>query len=171
MYVVRESIDLSDELNDDELPANDKPRFHALIMGVEMGENDFHFTETCPSELQFEGTSKGFEGALSLQGADGVLYILVGVLQNVQSMKAPPTYNFYLLQQTPSFSSFFLLQGLCEGNFCAEGKKGKESGNGRLVVMSRQEGDVVPGFNCYWKTVKENSLVLLILFVSSALIM
>jgi hypothetical protein len=60
---------------------------------------------------------------------------------------------------------------LCEGNFCAEGKKGKESGNGRLVVMSRQEGDVVPGFNCYWKTVKENSLVLLILFVSSALIM
>ena len=48
------------------------------------------------------------------------------------------------------------LLGLCEGNHCREGAAGKEAGNGRIVVMAREEtkeGD--DGQNsCRWKTVK-----------------
>jgi len=40
--------------------------------------------------------------------------------------------------------------GLCEGNYCAEGSKGREAGNGRVVVMQRvvddsSSGGVMPG--------------------------
>lgn len=77
MYVVRESIDLSDESDDDSILANSEPRFHAMIIQVDMGKDNFKFNDTCPSEQQFEGTSKGFEGAVSLRGVDNTLYILV----------------------------------------------------------------------------------------------
>ena len=40
------------------------------------------------------------------------------------------------------------LLGLCEGNYCSE-SRGKEVGNGRVVVMARQDA---PG-GCVWKTV------------------
>ena len=63
-------------------------------------------------------TAKGFEGAVSLRGKDGVLYIL----------------------------------GLCEGNFCSE-ERGKEVGNGRVVVMAREDKADAPG-GCEWKTAR-----------------
>ena len=74
--------------------------------------------ESCHSEFKFEGDSKGFEGAVSLRGKDGVLYIL----------------------------------GLCEGNHCSE-THGKEVGNGRVVVMAREDKPDAPG-GCQWKTVR-----------------
>ena len=64
----------------------------------------YSVVETCRSEIEFEGDSKGFEGGTSVRGADGVLYLL----------------------------------GLCEGNFCSE-SRGKEVGNGRVVVMARAD--------------------------------
>lgn len=45
----------------------------------------------------------------------------------------------------------FYAIGLCEGNHCASGKKGRESGNGRLVVMKKEHDTTWPG-NCVWKT-------------------
>lgn len=39
-----------------------------------------------------------------------------------------------------------ILFGLCEGNFCSGGKKGKEKGNGRIVVYEQQD-------KC-WKQIK-----------------
>jgi hypothetical protein len=58
---------------------------------------------------------------------------------------------------------FFLL-GLCEGNWCDTGKKGKEPGNGRLVLMELYHGEGPPstfkdGYlqetsTCMWKTLR-----------------
>jgi len=92
--------------------------YHASILNVRISETHgtYDVVETCRSEMEFEGDSKGFEGATSLRGADGVLYIL----------------------------------GLCEGNFCSEAR-GKEAGNGRVVVMARDDGG---HDGCLWKTVK-----------------
>lgn len=43
------------------------------------------------------------------------------------------------------------LVGLCEGNHCAEGDRGKERGNGRLVVMVRAD-DASYDEGCVWRT-------------------
>lgn len=58
---------------------------------------------------------------------------------------------------------FFLL-GLCEGNFCNTGAKGKEHGHGRMVIMELDEGEGPPntfkdGYlqetsTCNWKTLR-----------------
>jgi hypothetical protein len=58
---------------------------------------------------------------------------------------------------------FFLL-GLCEGNYCDTGAKGKEPGNGRLVLMELEKGEGPPntfkdGYlvetsTCKWKTLR-----------------
>ena len=96
--------------------------YDAQILKVHLNKDGtYHVEESCHSEKKFEGDSKGFEGATSIRGKDGTLYLL----------------------------------GLCEGNHCREGAAGKEAGNGRIVVMAREEtkeGD--DGQNsCRWKTV------------------
>jgi len=58
---------------------------------------------------------------------------------------------------------FFLL-GLCEGNYCDTAAKGKEPGNGRLVIMELDKGEGPPntfkdGYlvetsTCKWKTLR-----------------
>jgi hypothetical protein len=40
--------------------------------------------------------------------------------------------------------------GLCEGNHCAEGKKGKDKGNGKVVVLKKAVGDE----GCSWEPVR-----------------
>mmetsp|Transcript_14232 Transcript_14232/g.43071 ORF Transcript_14232/g.43071 Transcript_14232/m.43071 type:complete len:382 (-) Transcript_14232:667-1812(-) len=102
-YVVRESIDVGES------------EFRAVILKLRLPDT---ILEECPSEMLFEGDSKGFEGAASVVGRDGTLYLL----------------------------------GLCEGNHCAEGDKGKERGHGRIVVMAYEETD--DDFGCRWRTVK-----------------
>lgn len=106
-YVVRESIH-----------HKHTGSYHAQILKIHMGETSYSVLETCRSELAFEGDSKGFEGATSIRGADGVLYLL----------------------------------GLCEGNFCSE-SRGKEVGNGRVIIMVRADDPDEPS-GCVWKTVR-----------------
>ena len=111
-YVVRESV--AHEKQGDSSGVN----YHAQILKIHFRGERYHVEETCRSEFEFEGDSKGFEGAASLRGRDGVLYVL----------------------------------GLCEGNFCSE-KRGKEEGNGRVVVMARADDPGAPN-GCLWRTVK-----------------
>lgn len=109
-YVVRESV-----------PTVHLSGVHydAQILKVQFnGDGTYRVEESCHSEFKFEGESKGFEGAVSLRGKDGVLYIL----------------------------------GLCEGNHCSEAH-GKEAGNGRVVVMAREDKAGAPG-GCHWRTVR-----------------
>ncbi|KAF4638415.1 hypothetical protein TGRH88_060230 [Toxoplasma gondii] len=47
---------------------------------------------------------------------------------------------------------FFLL-GLCEGNYCKGGAKGRKRGNGRLVLMEKVEA-AGTGEQCIWTTVR-----------------
>mmetsp|Transcript_11370 Transcript_11370/g.13968 ORF Transcript_11370/g.13968 Transcript_11370/m.13968 type:complete len:197 (+) Transcript_11370:540-1130(+) len=46
---------------------------------------------------------------------------------------------------------FFLL-GMCEGNYCSEGDRGKKPGHGQIIVMSLEETDQ-NDYGCQWKTV------------------
>lgn len=107
-YLVRESVETT--------TASGKSIYDAQIMKVHVTDSSYSVVETCHSEFTFEGDSKGFEGAASLRGSDGVLYIL----------------------------------GLCEGNFCEE-TRGKEPGNGRVVIMAKELDDKAQD-GCIWKT-------------------
>ena len=109
-YVVRESVKTVHATGS---------YYDAQVLKVHLNKDgSYHVEESCHSEFKFEGDSKGFEGAVSLRGKDGVLYIL----------------------------------GLCEGNYCSE-THGKEVGNGRVVVMAREDKPDAPG-GCQWKTVR-----------------
>ena len=119
-YVIRESV-----AHKSSSPEAVKGQvFDAQVMKVHFhekdGTNDMAYTvqELCHSEFKFEGDSKGFEGATSLRGKDGKLYLL----------------------------------GLCEGNYCSE-TRGREAGNGRVVVMVRVD-DEKAQTGCLWKTVR-----------------
>lgn len=113
-YVVRESVEHT--------TSSGETVYDAQIMKMHVTGSSYSVTQTCHSEKKFEGDSKGFEGAISLRGKDGVLYIL----------------------------------GLCEGNFCEE-TRGKEAGNGRVVIMAREADETSPG-GCLWKTKRILSL-------------
>lgn len=94
LFVVRESIEMGEE------------GFHAVVEEVLLGDDgDYTLLRACPTDLEFDGDGKGFEGAVGFKAGDGETYML----------------------------------GLCEGNFCKEGKEGKDKGNGRVVVMKRDE--------------------------------
>ena len=69
-YVVRESV--AHEKQGDSSGVN----YHAQILKIHFRGERYHVEETCRSEFEFEGDSKGFEGAASLRGRDGVLYVL-----------------------------------------------------------------------------------------------
>lgn len=43
-----------------------------------------------------------------------------------------------------------ILIGLCEGNYCEGGAKGREEGNGRLVLMAKREAN--ESQPCVWET-------------------
>jgi len=118
------------------LPTDHLADYRAVILEVDLSEDDdvvgYKIANQCASEISFPSDSKGFEGATSLRGADGVLYVL----------------------------------GLCEGNHCLDGEDGMDAGNGKIVVMAKAGGtDVVPGFDCYWKTVATLSIPSSALFV------
>mmetsp|Transcript_48488 Transcript_48488/g.113491 ORF Transcript_48488/g.113491 Transcript_48488/m.113491 type:complete len:399 (+) Transcript_48488:62-1258(+) len=95
---------------------------HAIVEELEIDETglDYKIKDQCSVEYQFEGGSKGFEGAVGLHGPNG---------------------EFYLV-------------GLCEGNWCRENDKGKEKGNGRLVIAEKKTSKDAH-FGCVWETKKE----------------
>ena len=85
-YVVRESIlhhhhDDDDEVieekeDEDSIKAGKKHSFHAVIEELVLGDDDYTVQNECMCAFEFEGTSKGFEGAVGFPDASGELYIL-----------------------------------------------------------------------------------------------
>jgi hypothetical protein len=63
-YVVRESV-----LHEDE-------SYHAIIEELVLGDEDYEIGQVCSCEFEFEGDSKGFEGATALHDLSGELVIL-----------------------------------------------------------------------------------------------
>jgi hypothetical protein len=62
---VRESIKIGKE-------------YHAIIEELQINPDytDYTVLDSCPCDFQFEGTSKGFEGAVPLRGLDDTLFVL-----------------------------------------------------------------------------------------------
>jgi len=66
-YVVRESVAHRHDSN---------TTYHAIIEELSIDGDDYTILNQCRSEYEFEGDSKGFEGAFGLEGKDGDYYIL-----------------------------------------------------------------------------------------------
>lgn len=86
-YVVRESVLHHDHGSDDDEVGGDETKdepegsdenhsFRAIIEELVLGEDDYTVQSRCSSEFEFEGASKGFEGAVGFPDATGELYIL-----------------------------------------------------------------------------------------------
>lgn len=62
-YVVRESVNLG-------------VSYHAVIEQLLLSETDYTVVQACPSEFEFEGNSKGFEGAVAVRDLNNELVVL-----------------------------------------------------------------------------------------------
>ena len=75
-YVVRESVlhhSVKKSKGGKELPS-----YHAIVeqLSVSADGTDYDVVEECRSEFEFEGDSKGFEGAIAVHALDGTLTLL-----------------------------------------------------------------------------------------------
>jgi hypothetical protein len=85
-YVVRESVlhhehesdddEVSDGGNDGKNGLDENHSFRAIIEELVLADDDYTVQHRCSSEFEFEGASKGFEGAVGFPDATGELYIL-----------------------------------------------------------------------------------------------
>ena len=73
-YVVRESVYHRDHKKG-KYP-EEKGHFHAIIEELELSENDYTVVNGCQCEFEFEGDSKGFEGARGFPDENDTLYVL-----------------------------------------------------------------------------------------------
>lgn len=104
-----------------EMITTDDGSMRARMFDVTFAEDTVIVADECDSDYMFEKDNKGFEGAVVMDGADGVSYMLA----------------------------------LCEGNHCGGGKKGRDTGNGRLIILRRgTDGDG----KCIFKTQGELKL-------------
>jgi hypothetical protein len=53
-----------------------KGRYHAIVEELLLSDTDYDIVAKCRSEFEFEGDSKGFEGAIGIQDSEGTLTIL-----------------------------------------------------------------------------------------------
>lgn len=74
-YVVRESVYHGDH-EEGELNTEKKGDYHAIIEELELSENDYTVVNECQCEFEFEGDSKGFEGAVAFPDENDILYVL-----------------------------------------------------------------------------------------------
>eukprot|EP01083_Nonionella_stella_P306344 1072674_1 len=71
-YVIRESVE---HVHDD---SGDPSTYHAIIEELDINENgdDYNIRNQCRCEFEFEGDSKGFEGAFGFADAQNEFYIV-----------------------------------------------------------------------------------------------
>jgi hypothetical protein len=54
----------------------EKGSYHAIIEELDMGPTDYTVKAACPTEFEFEGTSKGFEGGIAVRDLNNQLVVL-----------------------------------------------------------------------------------------------
>lgn len=70
-YVVRESVALAVDHKGNE------GNYHAVVQEIKIRtDGDYNVINECVSEIEFDGSSKGLEGAVGLKSKDGELYML-----------------------------------------------------------------------------------------------
>jgi hypothetical protein len=73
-YVVRESVYHGDHEEGEKTA--EPGDYHAIIEELQLSENDYTVVNECQCEFEFEGESKGFEGAVGFPDENDKLYIL-----------------------------------------------------------------------------------------------
>jgi hypothetical protein len=73
-YVVRESVYHGD--HEEGEYTSEAGDYHAIIEELELSENDYTIVNECQCQFEFEGDSKGFEGAVGFPDENDKLYIL-----------------------------------------------------------------------------------------------
>jgi hypothetical protein len=68
-YVIRESVKDEDK------------EYHAIVEELDMRPDDYTIMDQCPCEFEFEGDSKGFEGAISVRNALDNEVIILGLCE------------------------------------------------------------------------------------------
>jgi hypothetical protein len=74
-YVVRESV-LHQSVKRKRKSGKKRDSYHAIVEQLLLDDDDYTVVEECRSEFEFEGDSKGFEGAIAVHDMDGKLTIL-----------------------------------------------------------------------------------------------
>jgi hypothetical protein len=54
----------------------EKGRYNAIIEELDMGLTDYTVKAACPTEFEFEGSSKGFEGGIAVRDVNNQLVVL-----------------------------------------------------------------------------------------------
>jgi len=116
----------------DDKQGKPEPEFHAYIEELRMPSSSdkkddgkrhgYELSEKCQCEFAFHAENKGFEGAAKVRVARG---------------------------DDPTDTELLVL-GLCEGNYCEGGARGREAGNGRMVLMRKRSGNATHA--CTWET-------------------
>ena len=75
-YVVRESIDHGRKSKRGGAAEQEVTGYHAVIEELSLQNDDYTVIEQCPTEFEFEGSSKGFEGATAVHDLSGELVVL-----------------------------------------------------------------------------------------------
>jgi hypothetical protein len=75
-YVVRESVHHGTRKRDKHHKKRPLAGYHAIIEELVIQGDDYRVVEQCSTELEFEGTSKGFEGAIPIYDLNHELVVL-----------------------------------------------------------------------------------------------
>lgn len=154
-YVVRESVDLA--VSDEERrrlkkSTSVKPSsYHAIIEELNMEETDYDVVDSCPSEYEFEGDSKGFEGAIPIHDLEGALVVL-GLCEGnyCSESRKDETGNGRLVAMKKTVAE----DGSCQwstlreinipptANFRDYSAITLDSKNGRVAITSQEESQV-----------------------------
>lgn len=132
------------------------PFAHAMYWPSGQGESGFEFVTRNGSDGTFivgrEGV-KGPDGVYRAETVD-VVFTEDGVTEGTRCTtemsfrKGNKGFEGGAVVADGTGGSFLL--GLCEGNLCDGGKRGRRAGDGRIVVMRRVED----GARCVWRTVE-----------------
>lgn len=69
----------------------EKGSYHAIIEELDMGPTDYTVKAACPTEFEFEGTSKGFEGGIAVRDLNNQLVVQASARETIVRRKTRRT--------------------------------------------------------------------------------
>jgi hypothetical protein len=155
---------------------------NTLIRRVSSGKDEIETTEGGYEAFFHDPTTGAFYGvveAVSLGEPDKFHSVIdqlnIDPVKNTYVKTASCASDYEFSSSNKGFEGALYVQrkegayliGLCEGNFCEGGVKGRTPGNGRLVVLKLEQNVEIHGkkYSCVWKTVKVVTLPKAVNFV------
>jgi len=105
--------------------------YRPVVQQIKVSGSFYSIMGECPTDIQFSKDNTGFEGAIRIR---------------------PPSTSKFVLNATEP-SDFYILT-LCDTNFCETGGRGRQSGNGRLLLLKKAVNINVNNihYDCLWQT-------------------